>query len=393
MSTEAPTLSSFAVNDRERAVIELLDSKSYREIAAELSISKSTVGDIASRVKRRAAKQGYSPEHDMTRPCPSTHYVKGTSTLYNEQGEQVLQWVKTTADQDRLTEMAQEMAAAACESVTPIKPSKRKTPAIDADRLTVYPIGDAHVGLYAWNEDAEEDWNCDIVEQVMLDSFGEVLAGSSDTEQCLLINLGDWFHTDTPENQTRRSGHALDVDTRWSRVVQVGVRLMRSLIDACLTKHEQVRVINEIGNHDDQSAVMLSAVLAAVYEREPRVEIDQSPDVFHWHEFGQNLIGVHHGHKCKPDQLYRVMAEDQREACGRCVHRYWYTGHIHHQRTVDVGGQQIESFRTIIPRDNYAHSNGYRGQRSICSITLDRERGECARKVVNIPTAARRESL
>ena len=383
-----PKLIDFATTERERQIVSQLDTKSIAGIARELGIARSTASMAVARVKRKAAKQGYSPEHDMTRPCPSTHYIKGTSTLYDKDGNITQQWVKSTADKDRLVEFAEELARSACESVTPIKPSTRKTRSVNPDRLTVYPIGDAHVGLYCWNEDAEDDWNCDIVESAMLEKFGDVLAGSSDTSEALLVNLGDWFHTDTPENVTRRSGHSLDVDTRWSRVVRVGLRLIRTLIDSCLLKHESVRVINEIGNHDDQTAVMLSICLAGIYEQEPRVSIDTSPDVFHWHEFGSNLIGVHHGHKCKPDQLYRVMAEDQREAWGRCQYRYWYTGHIHHQRTIDIGGAQVESFRTIIPKDNYAQSNGYRGQRSICSITLDREHGECARKIVNITNGA-----
>jgi len=383
LSTEA-TLLDFATSERERGIVSQLDTKSIAAIAREIGIASSTAREAVARVRRRAAKHGYSPEHDMTRPCPSTHYVKGVSTLYDKDGNITQQWVKSQADTDRLTELAEELARSACESVTPIKPSTRKTRQVDDNRLTAYPIGYAHVGLYCWNEDAEEDWSCDHVESVMLEKFAEVLAGSSDTAEALLVNLGDWFHTDTPENVTRRSGHSLDVDTRWSRVVRVGLRLIRTMIDSCLLKHEEVRVINEIGNHDDQTAVMLSICLAGIYEQEPRVLIDTSPDVFHWHEFGNNLIGVHHGHKCKPDQLYRVMAEDQREAWGRCQYRYWYTGHIHHQRTIDIGGAQVESFRTIIPKDNYAQSNGYRGQRSICSITLDREHGECARKIVNI---------
>ena len=159
---------------------------------------------------------------------------------------------------------------------------------------------------------------------------------------------------------------------------------MKYLIDRALEKHKKVHVINEIGNHDDQTSIMLSLVIEAYYSREPRLTVDTSPDEFHWYEFGQNLIGVNHGHKCKPEALYRVMAEDMREAFGRCKHRRWLTGHIHHHKSQDVGGVVVESFRTLIPRDKYSHSGGYRAPRDICSIVLDREHGECARTTVNV---------
>ena len=380
----ANSVADFATTEREKSIFSMLDNNSQRAIARNLGIAPQTVSAAVSRVKRRAAKHGYSPDHDMTRPCPETHYVKGTSTLYDKDGGITQQWVKTNADQDRMADLARELVSAACEDVKPIKPTKQRKMAGIEDKHVVYPIGDAHVGLYCWDEDSEANWNCDIVERIMVDSFAKVLSGSPDSKGCLIANLGDWFHTDTPDNVTRRSGHALDVDTRWARVVRTGVRIIRTLIDSALQKHETVKVINEIGNHDDQSAIMLSAILAAAYEKESRVTIDESPDVYHWHEYGNNLFGVHHGHKAKPQQLYQVMAEDMREACARCEHRFWLTGHLHHLRMMDVGGQQIETFRTIIPRDNHAHSSGYRSKRSICSMTVDKQHGECQRCIVHV---------
>lgn len=376
-------LIDFATTERQRQVCEMVDRMSLRQIGKELGIRWTVAQRHWQAVKKKAALQGWSPEHDMTKVCPETHYVKGTSTLYDADGVQKLQWVKTNADQDRLKEFAAELASSICESVTPTKRVKqpKKT---DKDKLAVYPIGDAHIGLYCWEEDAAEDYDLKIATQLMVNGFEAVLAATPAAEQALIVNVGDWFHTDTTENTTRRSGFHLDVDTRWAKVTRVGVGIMKYLIDAALAKHKNVRVINEIGNHDDQTSIMLGLVLEAYYSKEPRLTVDASPDVFHWHEFHQNLIGVHHGHKCKPEALYRVMAEDQREAFGRCKHRYWYTGHFHHAKKVDVGGVVMEGFRTLIPGDAHAHSSGYRSPRDICSIILDSNHGECGRVTVNV---------
>lgn len=376
-------LIEFASTERQRQVCEMVDRMSFASIGKQLGIHKSAAVRHYQAVKKKAALQGWSPEYDMTKVCPETHYVKGTSTLYDADGVQKLQWVKTTADQDRLKVFATELATSICESVTPTKRTKQPKKTAN-DKLAVYPIGDAHIGLYCWDEDAAEDYDLNIATTLMTKGFDSVLTATPDAEQALIVNLGDWFHTDTTENLTRRSGHHLDVDTRWAKVTRVGVQIMKYLIDNALEKHKTVRVVNEIGNHDDQTSIMLGLVLEAYYDKEPRLTVDTSPDEFHWHEWGQNLFGINHGHKCKPEALYRVMAEDMREAFGRCKHRRFFTGHVHHHKSQDVGGLIVESFRTLIPGDAHAHSNGYRAPRDICSILFDREHGECARQTVNV---------
>jgi len=377
------SLADFATTDRQKLVAELSSKMSLRRVAKETGLSISTVRHHYHTVVRNAERRGYSPPHGQTHPSPGTQYVKGVSTLYDEQGNQKLQWVKTAADNDRLEMFAAELAASIVKDVPPAKPVPAP-PAVDKRLMAVYPIGDAHVGLYCWNGDAGGDYDLKIAKAVMEKGFRRILAATPDTESCLIVNLGDWFHTDTHENITRRSGIHLDVDTRWPLVVRSGVAIMKFMVESCLRKHQKVRIVNEIGNHDDQSSMLLSLVLEAYYEQSPRVSVDVSPGSYHWHEWGNNLIGVHHGHRCKPQDLYRVMAERQREACGRCKHRYWYTGHIHHSRKQDVGGQVMESFRTLIPEDAWAHGQGYTAIRDIVSIVLDKEHGECFRATVNV---------
>jgi len=378
--TEQIKLVDYASTPRQAEIVTLQESGiTYSEIAKRLELSVNQVDRALRTVRGRAARSGFSPDHDMTHPVPDGFRLKGTSTLYDEDGNQRMQWVKTTADQDQLARYAKQLSESILETVKPIKPRKLTKVARDPDKMVVYPLGDAHIGLYCWSGDAEEDWDSKIAETTMIEAFDAVLQGSPNTKKAMIVNLGDWIHTDTLANVTLASGHQLDVDTRWSKVIDLGFRLMRTLIDSALMKHEEVHVINENGNHDFHTAQMTSIALNALYENEPRVTIDVSPDVFHWYEFGSNLFGVHHGHKVKPARLYQVMCEDQAEAWGRCPHRTWLLGHVHHHSSVDEGTQKIESFRTIIPRDTYAHSHGYRSPRGQQAITYHRKYGECSR--------------
>ena len=101
-------------------------------------------------------------------------------------------------------------------------------------------------------------------------------------------------------------------------------------------------------------------------------------------EFGRNMIGVTHGHNTKPAALPGIMATDHPEAWGRTSHRYWYTGHIHHQTVYEFPGCTVETFRTLAARDAWHHAKGYRSGRSMVCDVLHRERGRIMRHEVGV---------
>jgi hypothetical protein len=159
---------------------------------------------------------------------------------------------------------------------------------------------------------------------------------------------------------------------------------MRRCIDRALERHNIVRVINEIGNHDDHSAIMLAICLANFYEREPRVIVDTSPNRFHWYRFGANLIGTTHGHSVKAADLPGIMANDRPKDWGETKYRFWYTGHVHHDQLKEYRGCTVETFRTLAAADAWHNSQGYRSGRDMKLDVIHRERGRICRHVVGI---------
>jgi hypothetical protein len=156
-------------------------------------------------------------------------------------------------------------------------------------------------------------------------------------------------------------------------------------IQSALLKHEKVTVINAIGNHDDHSSMMLSTVLAHLFGNEPRVDINDAPTIKHYYRFGQCLIGVHHGHTIKKDRLPLQMSSDRPKDWGDTIHRYWLTGHIHHdsRREYD-GGVIVESFRTLAGKDAWTAQMGYSSGRDMKCIVYHRNFGEVERHTVSV---------
>ena len=315
---------------------------------------------------------------------PAGHFIKGASTLVGPDGEIKAQWVKTRAiERDRFDSIVEAMAEAAAPWRGLADPAQVNA-STNEDLLCVYPMGDPHLGMYAWSRETGNDFDLEQAERALVGAVDHLVGLAPPARDGLIINLGDFFHADNSSNQTARSGHALDVDTRWAKVLTVGVKTMRRCIDRALEKHERVRVINEIGNHDDHSAIMLSIALAQFYEREPRVWIDTSPEPFHWHRFGRCLIGVTHGHDTKPADLPGVMATDRAADWGETIHRHWYTGHVHHDTLKEYPGCTVETFRTLAARDRWHHGKGYRAGRDMKVDVLHREHGRIARHTVGI---------
>lgn len=316
---------------------------------------------------------------------PAGHRVKGVSTLVDESGNVVQQWIKTTRDDERMEHLLAALASVSeawtgeNAAVPTLAPA-----ALDSDLLAVYPLGDPHFGMYAWAAETGESFDLRIAEQRTVAAIDQLVASAPPAREAIVVSVGDTSHGDNSSNQTSKSHHTLDVDTRWGKVMRVIIRSLRRCVDKALTKHELVKVILVPGNHDDHSSMMIALCLAQFYEHEPRVEVDTSPNPFLWHRHGKCLLGFVHGHMTKMADLPEIMACDRPRDWAETEHRHWYTGHVHHDSHKDFRGCSAETLRILAPRDAWHHSKGYRSmQDSKCDIWHARW-GRIQRNIVSI---------
>lgn len=336
-----------------------------------------------SELRRRAAKRGFAPASDMTKVTPEGFHVKGVSTLYDGEGKVSAQWVKTNRDEEHrfiaLMDALGTMSSAWKSLADPIAPPSL----CDEDLLCVYGLGDPHVGMMSWAPETGNNHDLAIAEQDLYGAVDQLASLAPASKQALIINVGDFFHADGRSNTTT-GGTPVDSDGRWPKVLATGIRIMRRMIDRALAKHEHVTVINEIGNHDWHTSIVLSIALAQFYEREARVTIDTSPAKFHWYRFGANLIGTTHGDTVKLDTLGEIMAADRPMDWGETEYRYWYSGHIHHTTIKELRGCIVETLRTLAPADAWHRGQGYRSGQDMRLIVHHRKWGQINRHTVGI---------
>ena len=374
----------YATERQKEYIHALMKHGSGRKAAAALGVSKSVLNRAISDVKRKAAKQGYSPAHDMTRTVPDGYSVKGVSTLYNADGVISAQWVKSTADQARQAEIQQ----AAFEAMAAELPKQEPINAPDItlpDLCNVYTITDAHVGALAWrmeNLDPNGDWDLTIAEKTLTGCFEHMINASAAAKTGIVAQIGDFLHFDSLSAVTPTNGHLLDADGRFPKVVQAAIRILRRIVNMALARHDQVVVVMGEGNHDAASSVWLREMFKALYEDEPRLTVIDSVMPYYVYQHGETMLCWHHGHLRKPDQLPLLFAAQFPKVWGDTVKRYCHVGHRHHVEIKEHSGMVVEQHSTLAARDAYASRGGWFSERQCNAITYHTKFGQVAKNTI-----------
>lgn len=374
-----PELLQFATESQAAKLVAVRDCGTVKSASEKLGVSERVISRTLRVVRDKAARQGYAPKHDMRVTVPDGFHIRGTSTLYKD-GQQALQWVKTSIDHERQAEMMREMIEAMAEDLPAFNPV-REPASTNTGELSVYPVSDLHIGMLADADECGEDWDIKIADRVITKHFGIVVNKAPNSEQCLIAILGDFWHRFNIDGVSR-SGHIFDCDSRFGKMHKAGVRIMMFMINACLQKHQRVHMIIASGNHDHELAAAARDWLGVVFADNPRFSIAGHDKPFYYHRFGKCLIGVTHGDKCKMDRLPGVMAVDMAKDWGDTEHRHWLTGHIHQNSAIEAAGVMCESFNVMCPKDAYANSGGWRSNRATTCMVFDAEDGLIERKYV-----------
>lgn len=372
--------------------VDLLELKkgSISAVARELGITRPSVRfrlakaakrGIASSSKQIETAHGWNPEHDLTKVVPSPLVLRGTSTLYGDDGALKLQWVKTKLSDEKFEQALRAAVAALAEGVPrpdPVPPPENTT----AELCNLYTLTDCHVGMRAWAKETGSDWDLAIAERELTAAFDYLVNASPPARVGIVNQLGDFLHFDGLSPVTPTSGHQLDADGRYSKVVEVATRILRHVISQALLRHDEVIVLIAEGNHDIASSVWLRHLFGLLFENEPRVKVIDSVLPYYIHMHGQTLLAFHHGHLKRLDDLPLLFAAQFPAEWGATVKRYCHTGHWHHEHEKEFSGMKVKQHATLAARDAYAARGGWVSERQITGITYHAKHGQVATTTV-----------
>jgi hypothetical protein len=353
---------------------------SITEAARRIGMNRET---LQGRVNRaREAIAAGTLDSDLATRVPEGHRVRGVSTLYNEEGTIKAQWVKTDVDPQRVAEAREAAIQALAADIPRVAP----LPAPDytlADLLALYTLTDGHVGMLAWHREGGQDWDLQIAEDTIVGCFAETIRQMPPAKQAILNQLGDLLHYDSLNAVTPTSGHILDADGRFTKMVESAVRILRRVIDMLLAKHERVHIIMAEGNHDMASSVWLRTMFKALYENEPRITVDDSALPYYAYQWGEVMLAFHHSHlKRNFGDLRAHMAAQFSQMWGATRKRYCHTGDKHHASEKDEMGMHIIQHPTLAARDAYAARGGWHSERNMSGISYHKRFGQVGRVTV-----------
>lgn len=375
-------LLEFCNTQRQREYVEALDRHdSGNKAAAELGINGSVFHKEIRKIKARAAKAGISPDTDNTKPVAEGYMLKGTSTLYGADGQQKLQWVKTTAD----TQKQYELMCAAIEGLAeelPVRPAIEAPQHVAKDLANQYTITDFHIGMLAWHREGGDDWDISIAKETLKHAMLEMIDRSPKADTAIINQLGDFLHYDSLISVTPTSGHIVDADSRPEKMIEAAIECMDLMITESLKTHKHVKVIIAQGNHDLYSAIWLRKMFERLYGNNPRVEFISNAIPYYAFAFGETMLGYHHLHKVNLKQMPGVFANEFRELYGKTTRTYLHGGHCHHKEVIEIGKTVVEMHRTLAARDSHSSYGGYDSDRATDAITYHKTLGEVSRLTV-----------
>jgi hypothetical protein len=344
----------------------------YERNGGNAAATARELGLAVTTVKDRLAREGLR----------GAQIVTGRSTLRNAAGEVICEWEKTSLDKHKAQEAFEAAYGALAAKLPRVSPTAKFSRASNSELATVYTLTDAHIGMLAWHREGGEDWDLDIAERTIVGCFEQAIAGAPNSELAILNQLGDLLHYDSLEAVTPTSRHILDADSRFTKMVEVAVRVLRRVIDMLLAKHPRVHVVLAEGNHDMASSVWLRTMFKALYEKEPRITVDDSALPYYCYRHGQTLLAFHHSHLKKNSQLPLLIAAQFASDWGLTKRRYIHTGNLHHVEEKEHTGAIVIQHPTLAARDAYAARGGWHADRAMSAITYHERYGQVGRVTV-----------
>jgi hypothetical protein len=358
-----------------QAVTEYQKTGSKQQAADNLEINVNT---LKHRLKI-AAQRGIAPEAGLNHPVAEGFRLKGYSHYTKTpSGEPI--WVKAEAIRERWEQAV--IAAIEGSATREINIPPPKPQGFDAqDIIPWLNIGDAHIGMLAHEDETGANFDIKIAKAEILQAAFDLIDMAPDCERMVINDLGDGTHYENMKAMTERSGHQLDFDSRFPKMIDAYLDIMESIIEKALTKASTVDVIINQGNHSETNDHWAARHFRRLYARlgTNRVNVLANESPFIGYRMGNTFVLVHHGHKVKPETLRQIMSTDYKIDWGESEFRYIDGGHIHHHSAKELGGAEWCSFNNLAPMDRHAHDGGWRSKQAMTLVLRSRKYGDRGR--------------
>lgn len=357
--------------------VKLMREIGIKSAARELGINHRNMIRAMNNAVNKASDDGYII--DMPTMIIANNKKLGKMTTQADAQGNIKQiWYRQSDfDIDAITDAIKN----ACIDLPQVLPKKPKgLVAYNKDVIPFFNIGDGHIGMLSYRKEVGQDFDIDIAVRDLWSAMSILIDESPDCERCVIQDMGDMTHYENEQQTTEASGHALDCDGRYTKMINAYVDTMLFIINKALEKFKFVDVIINQGNHSRKNDKWMNIFLRHTYANEGRVNILSNESVYIPYRMGNTFVMCHHSDKCRPLKLAQVMATDYRHDFGEALYKYIDIGHIHHNMVLkEHPAVTIESFNQLATADKYAHDGGWRSRSCLTVVFRSKTYGEVGR--------------
>jgi muconolactone delta-isomerase len=349
--------------------------------ARALGKTRKSVANSVNRANKRAADKGYIDTFPDLKIAEGRKLGKVT-TQVNSKGEIKNVWYRQD-DYHQQSLLAIEEYCKELPKIISKAPLNLSNQSKDV--IPWFNIGDCHLGMLSYHNEVNDSFDLSIGERDLCAAIGMLIDESMNCERCVIQDMGDMTHYENVAGVTDASGHDLDCDGRFPKMIMTYVRVMRFIMDKALSKFKYVDVIINQGNHSRTNDFWMRTLLFNLYENDDRVNVLDNQNIFIPYRMGNTFVMSHHSDKCKPKKLADVMTTDYRQDFGETEYHYIDIGHIHHSMQLkEHPGITIESFNQLATKDAYAHEGGWRSRSCLTVVYRSKTYGEIGRQKISL---------
>jgi len=218
---------------------------------------------------------------------------------------------------------------------------------------------DLHIGRLSWNGTTGKDYDlniaCERVYRVIRNIIEKMGEEHFDN---IIIPVGqDIFNSDGSKGTTF-NGTPQDEDTRFPKAFERTLQLFCNIIEELRCHTSNVSVVLVVGNHDTDSAMMLSHALKSWFRTCDDVTVDTSSIKRKAIKMGNNLLVLGHFDE-DTKRLPNVIPMEFSELWGKTLYREAHGSHLHKEQVVDCGGFVLRRSPSIVEIDEWSYGKGY----------------------------------
>ena len=245
----------------------------------------------------------------------------------------------------------------------PVVPNLSK---VRSDRhLLEVSLFDAHFGKLAWGGETGTEYDLRIAKNLYQNAVEDLLERSNgfNIEQILFPIGNDFFHVNSWKNTTVNDTPQ-DVDTRMSKIFEVGCDAVVKAIERCLMV-APVNVLWVPGNHDPETSYYMAKIIDAWYRNVDEVRVNKEPTFRKYIGYGVNLLGFTHGNEEPHRDLPTLMSTERPDLWSSSSNRVWHLGHFHKKKetSYNVGdtynGVRVQVLPSLSGTDAWHYKKGY----------------------------------